>query len=58
MSTIEPPPSRSPWDEKQLHDALSTIRFYARRAIALGASEDDVYDQVVNAIQHQEAAGE
>ena len=44
------PPPDDAWSEKQLRQALVDVRFYARRSIKLGASEDDVFDQVVTAL--------
>jgi hypothetical protein len=49
----DPPPSH--WEEAQRKDSLGNVLFYARRALTLGASEDDVYDRVITAIEQLEA---
>jgi hypothetical protein len=50
-----PDPLPSQWEEAQRRDALASVLFYGRRALTLGASEDDVYDQVVAAVTQMEA---
>lgn len=38
---------------EQLRLALGSVRFYARRALQLGATENDVQEQVAHAVKYQ-----
>jgi hypothetical protein len=49
VTSLYPPPSDDAGRE-QLRLALGSVLFYARRAVKLGADEDEVYDQAVKAI--------